>query len=195
VDAGGVAGVEADEASAGQVAVLADVEVRDEAVVANITFGGVVPTLGDLTKVLFEVGDDVLEPGDLRGVLRGAGLNGEGKAVDELAELCGGDVRVRVESGEDGARGQRGGVWDGGSGWRGRERVGRRGGRRLGGQVDGACGHGSLDRGFFPVRGAIEAKRREESERREIEGVDWGVQFDNVLALTFRWLLWSRGCL
>ena len=41
----------------------------------------------------------------------------------------------------------------------------------------------------------IEAKRHEESKWREVEGVDWRVQFDSVLALTFRWLLCSRGCL
>jgi len=56
-------------------------------------------------------------------------------------------------------------------------------------------GHGGLDGGFLPVGRVIDAKRREESKRREVEGVDWGVQFDNVLARTFRRLLCSRGCL
>jgi len=77
----------------------------------------------------------------------------------------------------------------------GGERNGRDGGRRLCGKVNRAGGHGGLDRCFLPLGRVIEAKRREESERREVEGVDWGVQFDSVLALTFLGLLCSRGCL
>jgi len=185
VDAGGIASVEADEASADQVAILLDVEVRDKAVVADVTFGGGIPLLSDLAKVLFQVSDDVFEAGNLGGVLRGAGLNGEGETMDELAELLGRDVRMCVEGSEYGMRGQWGNVWNGGSSWRRGERRGRGGGRRFCGKINGAGRHGGLDRGFLPVGGVIEAKRREESERREVEGVDWGVQFDNVLALTF----------
>jgi len=43
-----------------------------------------------LAQVFLEVGDDVLETSDLRGVLGGAGLNGKGEAVDELSKLLAG---------------------------------------------------------------------------------------------------------
>src|SRR5712671_4374431 len=93
VDAGGVAGVEADELGADQVTVLTDVEARDEVVgVPDVALRRGVPSLGDLPEVFFEVGDDVLEPGDLGSMLGGAGLNGEGETVDELAQLLGGNV-------------------------------------------------------------------------------------------------------
>jgi len=106
VNAGGVAGVEADEFGTDQVTVLVDVEARDEVVgVPDVTLRGGVPSFGDLPEVFFQVGDDILEAGNLGGVLRGAGLDGEGKAVDELTELRGRDVGVRVEGGEDRARG------------------------------------------------------------------------------------------
>jgi len=39
----------------------------------------------------------------------------------------------------------------------------------------------------------IEAKRCEESVRREVEGVDWGVQFDNVRTRTLHLLLSPKG--
>ena len=96
----GVTGVEADEAGADQVAVLSDVKAGDKVVIANVAFRWRVPSFGDLTKIFFEVGDDVLEAGDLRSVLRGAGLNGEGKAVDDLAQLLGRDVGMGIEGGE-----------------------------------------------------------------------------------------------
>ena len=111
VDTGGVAGVKADEAGADHVAVLADVEARDEVVVvSDVALRGGVPSFGDLPEVFFQVGDDIFEAGNLGGVLRGAGLDSEGEAVDELAELYGGDVGVRVEGGEDRARRERGNV-------------------------------------------------------------------------------------
>jgi len=89
--------VEANEAGVDQVAVLLNVEARDEVVVAHVTLGRGVPSLGDLTKVFFQVGDDVLEAGDLGGVLRGAGLDRESKTVNKLAELLGRDIGVSVE--------------------------------------------------------------------------------------------------
>src|SRR5712671_3473193 len=105
VDTGRVAGMEADEAGTDQVAVLADVEARDEVVVvSNITLRGGVPSFGDLSEVFFQVSDDILEAGNLGGVLRGAGLDSEGEAVDKLTKLLGRDVGVRVEGGEDRAR-------------------------------------------------------------------------------------------
>jgi len=100
MNAGGVAGVEADEAGTNQVAVLADVETRDEVVVVDITFGWGVPAFGNLPQIFFEVGDDVLESGNLGGVLRGAGLYGESETMDELPELLGRDIGVSVEGGE-----------------------------------------------------------------------------------------------
>jgi len=75
-----------------------DVEVGDEVVVANVAFGWRVPSLGDLTQVLLQVGDDVFEAGDLGGMLRGAGLDREGKTVNELTELWCRHVGVCVES-------------------------------------------------------------------------------------------------
>jgi len=89
--------METDEASAGPIAVLHDVEVGDKIVVTDVTFGQRVPSFGDLTQVLFQVGDDVFKTGDLGGVLRGAGLDCEGEAVNELAELWCGNVGVCVE--------------------------------------------------------------------------------------------------
>ena len=97
VNVGGVPGVETNEAGSNQVAVLADVEARDEVVVADVALRRGVPTFSDLSQIFFEVGDDVFESGDLRGMLRGAGLDREGKAVNELSELLGGDVGVSVE--------------------------------------------------------------------------------------------------
>jgi len=105
VDTGGIAGVKADEAGADQVAVLSDVEARDEVVgVSDVALRGGVPSFGDLSEVFFQVGDDIFEAGNLGGVLRGAGLDSEGEAVDELTELLGRNVGVRVEGGEDRAR-------------------------------------------------------------------------------------------
>jgi len=97
VDTSGVAGMEADKTSADPIAVLFDVEAWDEVVVADVTFRGGVPALGDLTQVFFKVGDNILETSDLRGVLRGAGLDSKGEAVDKLSELQGGNVGVSVE--------------------------------------------------------------------------------------------------
>ena len=93
--------MEADEASADQVAVLSDVEPWDEVVVTDVTLRWRVPSFGDLTEVFFEVGDDVLEPGDLGGMLRGSGLDRESEAMDELSELLRGNVGVRVKGGKD----------------------------------------------------------------------------------------------
>src|SRR5712671_1630797 len=110
--------METDEAGADQVTVLADVETGDEVVVvADVAFGRGVPSFGDLAEVFFQVGDDVLEAGDLRGMLRGAGLDSECKAVDKLTELWGGYVRVRVEGSEHGTGGQRSDVGEGGPSW------------------------------------------------------------------------------
>ena len=117
VDAGGIARVETNEAGLDHVAILADVEARDEVIVANITLGRGVPALGNLAQVFFEVGNDVLESGDLGGVLRGAGLYGERKTVDELPELLGGDVGVSVKGGEHRSRRQWRGVGKRSSGW------------------------------------------------------------------------------
>jgi len=89
--------METDEASADPIAILLDVKVGDEVVVTDVTFGRRVPSFGDLTQVLFQVGDDVLETSDLGGVLRGAGLDGESETVNELTELWCGNVGVRVE--------------------------------------------------------------------------------------------------
>jgi len=100
MNAGGVAGVETDEASTDQVAVLSDVKARDEVVVADVTFWWQVPLFGNLTEIFFEVGDDVLETSDLGGVLGGAGLDREGETVDELLKLWGRDVGMSVEGGE-----------------------------------------------------------------------------------------------
>ena len=89
-----------DKAGADPVAILFDVETGDEVVVADVSLRWRVPSFGDLTEVFFEVGDDVLETGNLGGMLRGAGLDHEHEAVNELSELLSGDVGVSVESGE-----------------------------------------------------------------------------------------------
>ena len=65
VDTSGVARMEADEAGSDQIPILENVEPRDEVVVADVTLGQRVPTFGDLTQILFEVGDDVLKAGNL----------------------------------------------------------------------------------------------------------------------------------
>jgi len=96
-----------DEADADIVAVLLDLEVGDEVVVVYVAFWGSIVLLGDLSQALFEVSDGVLEPRHLGGLLRGLGLDGKGEAVDELAELYGGNVGVAVEGGQDGTGGQR----------------------------------------------------------------------------------------
>jgi len=101
VNAGRIAGVETDELGADPVAVLLDIEVGDEVVVADVAFWWRVPSLCHLTEVFFQVGDDVLETGHLGGMLRGTGLDGKGEAVDKLPKLLGGDVGVSVKSGED----------------------------------------------------------------------------------------------
>ena len=80
------------------VTVLLDVEARDEVIVADVAFRWGVPSLGDLTEVFFQVGDDVFETGDLGGMLRGTGLDREGKTVNELTELWCRHVGVCVES-------------------------------------------------------------------------------------------------
>jgi len=85
---------------------LADVEAGDEVVVADVAFRQRVLAFGDLAQVFFEVGDNILETGDLGGVLRGAGLDGECEAVDELPKLLGRDIGVSVEGGEHRLRGQ-----------------------------------------------------------------------------------------
>jgi len=101
MDTGGVAGVKADEAGADDVAVLPDVEARDEVVgVSDVALRGGVPSFGDLSEVLLEVSDDVLETGDLGSMLGGTGLDGESETVNELAQLLGGNVGMGVEGGE-----------------------------------------------------------------------------------------------
>jgi len=100
MNAGGVPRMETNEAGSDQVAVLTDVEAGDEVVVTDVAFGWGVPAFGDLSQVFFEVGDDVLEPGNLGGVLGGAGLYGEGETVDELPKLLGRDIGVSIEGGE-----------------------------------------------------------------------------------------------
>jgi len=66
---------------------LADVETGDEVVVVvDVAFRRGVPSVGDLAEVFFQVGDDVLEAGDLGGVLRGTGLDSKREAMDKLAE-------------------------------------------------------------------------------------------------------------
>jgi len=96
--------MEADEAGTDPIAVLLDVEAWDKVVVMDVTFGRGVPSFGDLTKVFFQVGDDVLEAGNLGGMLRGAGLDCESETVDELVELLCGNVGVSVKGGEHGVR-------------------------------------------------------------------------------------------
>src|SRR5712671_4645980 len=145
MDAGGVTGMKADEAGADQVTILLDVEAGDKVVVADVAFGGSVPSFGDLAEVFFQVGDDILKASDLGGVLRGTGLDGKGETVDDLAELLSGHVGVRVEGSEYGTGGQRRDVRDRGSGWRRRERDGGGRGRRFCGQVNGAGRHGGLN--------------------------------------------------
>jgi len=100
MNAGGVPRVETNEAGSDHVAVLVDVEARDEVVVANVALRRGVPSFGDLSEIFLEVGDDILEPGNLGGVLRGAGLYGESEAVNELPELLGRDVGMSVEGGK-----------------------------------------------------------------------------------------------
>jgi len=100
MNASGVARVKADEAGADPVAILFDVEAGDEVVIADVALRWRVPSFGDLTKVFFEVGDDVLETSDLGGVLRGAGLDRKGEAVNELSELWSRDIGVSVEGSE-----------------------------------------------------------------------------------------------
>jgi len=129
VDTSGIARVEADEAGSDQIAILTDVEARDEVIVVNVALGWGVPAFCDLTQVFFEVGDDILKASDLRGVLGGAGLDGECEAVDELPKVLHGDVRVSIEGGEHRSGGQWRGVGERGSGWRGGERDGRDGSR------------------------------------------------------------------
>ena len=89
----------------GAVAVLEDLEVGDEAVVAYIAIRGSVVAFSDLAQVFLEVSDGVLEACHLGGMLGGPGLDGEGEAVDELAELRGGDVGMSVEGSQDGTGG------------------------------------------------------------------------------------------
>ena len=93
--------MKANEAGADPIAVLLDVKARDEVFVADVTLRWRVPSFGDLTQVLFEVGNDVLETGDLGGMLRGTGLDRNGEAVDKLSELLGGDIGVRVKGSKD----------------------------------------------------------------------------------------------
>jgi len=109
VDTSGVAGMETDEAGADQVAILVDVETGDEVVVVtDVAFGRRVPSFGNLAEVFFQVGNDVLEAGNLGGMLRGPGLDGECEAVDELAKLWGGYIGMCVEGSKYGTGGQRG---------------------------------------------------------------------------------------
>ena len=105
LDASGVTQVVTNEADVDAVAILEDVEVRDEAIVTHVTVRGRVVALGDLTQVFFEVSNDVLEACHLSGMLGGPGLDGEREAVNELVELHGGDVGMGVEGSQDGARG------------------------------------------------------------------------------------------
>ena len=96
--------------------------------------------------------------------------------MDKLAQLGGRDVRVAVKGCKDGAGREQRDIGNRGSSRRGGSGIGR-----LSRHVNGVRGHeGCLDRGFLPLGHMIEAKRREESVRREVEGVDWGVQFDSV---------------
>jgi len=74
--------------------------VTDEVVVTDVSLRWRVPSFGDLTKVFFEVGDDVLEASNLGGMLRGTGLDREREAVNKLSELLSGNVRMSVEGGE-----------------------------------------------------------------------------------------------
>jgi len=96
----GVICVKADEASVDPIAILLDVEAGDEVVVADVTLRWRVPSFGDLTEVFFKVGDDILETGNLGGMLRGVGLDRESEAVNELSELLSGDIGMSVEGGE-----------------------------------------------------------------------------------------------
>jgi len=82
----------------GAVAVLEDLEVGDEAVVAYIAIRGSVVAFSDLAQVFLEVSDGVLEACHLGGMLGGPGLDGEGEAVDELR---GRDVGMSIEGSQD----------------------------------------------------------------------------------------------
>jgi len=195
LDPSGVAWVVMDEADVDIIAILKDLEVGDEVVVAHVTIGGSIVALGDLAQAFFEVGDGVLETCHLGGVLGGPGLYGKCETVDELAQLCGQDVGMGLEGGQDGAGGQGRSFGDGGPSRQSGQRVGGDRSGRFVGQIDRVGGHGGVYGGFFPVGGMVDAKRCEESVRIEIEGVDWGVQFESIRALTFRWLLSSKGCL
>jgi len=117
LDPSGVARVVADETNTDTVAILEDVEVGDKAIVAHVAVGRCVIVLSDLAQVFFEVGNGVLKAGHLSGVLGGPGLDGECEAVNELTELCSGDVGMGVEGGQNGMGGQRRNFGDRGPSW------------------------------------------------------------------------------
>jgi len=123
------------------VAILQDVKVQDETVVVLVTLRGVGHMLDECGDSILQFGNGVLEPRNLGSMLQGAGLDGEGKAVDELVQLSGGNVGVSVEGRENGTGGQWGDVSDGGPSRRRWGRVGQ-----LGRHVDRVGGHeGSFD--------------------------------------------------
>jgi len=114
LDPSGITRVVTDEADTDTVAILENVKVGDEAVVAHVTIGGSIVALSDLAQAFFEVSDGVLEACHLRGMLGGPGLDGESETVDELAKLRSGDVGMGIEGGQDGMGGQGRDFSDGG---------------------------------------------------------------------------------
>jgi len=114
------------------VAILEDVEVRDKAIIVLVAFGGVSSVFDECGDSILQFGNGALEPNNLRSMLRGMGLDGEGQTMDELAQLTGGDVGMTVEGCEDGTGRHRRGIRDGSSSRRGWDGVGR-----LGRQVNG----------------------------------------------------------
>ena len=168
--------MEVNVAGTHSIALLEDVKIGDKAVIVLITLRRVGGMLNEGGDSILQFSNGVLKSGDLCGVLRGMSLDGEGQTVDELMQLGGRDVRVAIEGRKDGVGREWRDIGNGGSSGQGWDGVGR-----LSRHVNGIRGHeGCLDRGFLPVGCVIEAKRCEESVRREVEGVNWGVQFDNV---------------
>ena len=77
--------MEMDIASMHGVAILEDVEVGDKAVVVLIAFRGIGGVFDERGDLILKFSNGASKSSNLRGMLQGMGLDGEGQTMDKLS--------------------------------------------------------------------------------------------------------------
>ena len=77
--------METDVASTHGVAILEDVEVGDKAVVVLIAFRGIGGVFDERGDLILKFSNGASKSSNLRGMLQGMGLDGEGQTMDKLS--------------------------------------------------------------------------------------------------------------